>query len=148
MELTKVFSQFNFIAGEVFQWSPATHTITFIKKQMSGSTGQLSLLHEISHGLLSHNKFQSDLELIRMEVAAWQKTKLLATELSIDYDEEGIERCLDSYRDWLDARSRCPDCDQTGLQQNNQSYRCIACGEKWRVPVEQTCSIKRFRLSN
>lgn len=146
MKLTSSFGQFSFIPGEVFQWSPVTQTITFVDSQITTPWGQLSLLHEISHGLLKHQRFQTDIELIRMEVAAWRKTRKLAEKFSIKYDDESIEHSLDTYRDWLNARSRCPGCDQTGLQQSDQSYHCIACGENWRVPVQQTCSIKRFRL--
>lgn len=146
MELTKTFSQFQYVVGSVFQWSPATSTITFIESQVTNPSGQLSLLHEISHGLLGHQQFESDIQLVRMEVEAWMKTKQIASEMEIPYDDSSVEHCLDTYRDWLDARSRCPDCDQTGLQQSNQKYRCVACGELWRVPLQQSCTVKRFRF--
>jgi hypothetical protein len=114
---------------------------------MTKPSGQLSLLHEISHGLLGHQKFQTDIQLMRMEVSAWRKTRELAAKLSVHYDEDSVERCLETYRDWLHARSRCPNCQQTGLQQRSQSYRCAACGSSWRVPVSQACTVKRFKTT-
>ena len=147
-DLQQQYPQFAYEEGAVFRWSPATQTVTYVAKRVDRPAGRLSLLHEICHGLLKHSDYHSDLELVRMEVAAWQETRAVARSLSIGIDEENIERCLDTYRDWLFARSRCPACDQTGMQQSDQSYRCFMCNENWKVPARQTCLVKRYRKND
>lgn len=145
-DLRQVYPQFTYLAGELFRWSPTSQTITYVEEEVAQATGQASLLHEIAHALLEHTDFQFDLELLRMEIAAWQKTYQLAVEHGVKLNETAIERCLDTYRDWLFARSRCPQCGQTGLQQASHIYRCLVCADRWRVPVSQTCAIKRYAV--
>lgn len=147
VDLFKKYPEFAFEPGDTFRWSPSTKTITYIPKRVAKQAGQLSLLHEICHGLLSHQDYSSDLELVRMEVAAWRKTRSVARSLGMKVDEGNIEHCLDTYRDWLFARSQCPTCAQTGLQLSDLSYRCFICNESWQVPARQICLVKRYRKS-
>lgn len=145
LDLRKTYPEFSYEAGDTFRWSPATKAITYINERLSKPDGQLSLLHEICHGLLGHQDYTSDLELIRMEVAAWRKTRTVARSLDLKVNEGNIEHCLDTYRDWLFARSRCPTCNQTGLQRSDLTYRCFICNESWQVPARQICLVKRYR---
>jgi hypothetical protein len=57
-------------------------------------------------------------------------------------DEEHIQNCLDTYRDWLHKRSTCPRCDSHGLQTSEQ-YKCYNCRAVWRVGNERFCRAYR-----
>lgn len=138
------YSDINFVEHSTFAWSPREHTVYYIKSPGSRD-GRMSLLHEVAHALLGHQRYAYDIELVRLEVFAWQKTTALASEFGLTLSEAAVEQCLESYRDWLHARSLCPQCEQTGLQQHDQIYRCIACGNRWRVPIKQACAIKRWQ---
>lgn len=146
-DVTSSYSNLVFEPGDVFRWSPATQTITYDTAKIDKPGGRLSLLHEISHALLGHKNYDQDLELIRMEVDAWRKTAELAKQHNVDFVDEDIEHCLDTYRDWLFARSRCPGCEQSGIQADERTYRCFICNEKWQVPVRQSCHVKRYRYN-
>ena len=91
-------------------------------------------MHETGHALLGHANYQADYELIQLEVAAWQEAKQIAKPLKIEIDEDHIQDCLDTYRDWLYKRSICPNCATKSLQQGDfVHYRCFNCHTTWRV---------------
>lgn len=93
-----------------------------------------SLLHETGHALLGHTSYVADIELLKLEVAAWDRAKQLAKELGTSIDENHIQDCLDTYRDWLDKRSICPNCGTKSIQTDKGSkYRCFNCHTTWRV---------------
>jgi len=133
-----------FTAGEQFHWSPKTQEV-FYNPALSSAEASWSLLHEVGHALLSHTTYETDLELIAMEAAAWQKAQELAGEYQITIDEEHIQDCLDTYRDWLHQRSACPDCDNRSLQQDSRHYRCFNCGQTWSVSSSRFC--RPYRLT-
>lgn len=124
------------VEGTAFSWSPNTKTITYA---LDGKQKTWSLLHELAHALLGHSSFETDFELLLLEVAAWEKAKALAAEHNIEIDEEHIQDCIDTYRDWLYQRSNCPACDNTSLQQNSITYRCFNCGTAWTVTASRFC---------
>jgi hypothetical protein len=134
------YPQFNFEVSSDYLWSPANHTIYYT----SGGDSSGLLLHEISHGLLGHVDYLYDIDLIAMERAAWNKAVELSSNYKIEIDEDLIESNLDSYRDWLHARSSCPNCDATGLQVKKQVYSCPACSHTWRVNEARICALRRY----
>lgn len=62
-----------------------------------------------------------------MEREAWEKARELCERYGVEYDEEVVEAELDSYREWLHKRSRCPKCGLTRYQGGDGKYRCPEC---------------------
>lgn len=141
--LRKLFPSLQFTAGKSFSWSPETGEI-FYDGSRKGQKPIWSLLHETGHALLGHRSYQADFELIRLEVAAWEKAKEIATKLNVAIDEDHIQDCLDTYRDWLYKRSVCPTCSTKALQQEDYAhYRCFNCHTTWRVTPSRFCRAYR-----
>lgn len=133
----------SFTKSNDFSWSPTDQTVYYKDEADSDAF----LLHELSHGLLHHSDYTRDIELITMERAAWDKASQLAVTYHQNIDEFLVETTLDSYRDWLHARSMCPNCSATGLQTKKQAYTCPACSHSWRVNEARVCALRRFSVS-
>lgn len=133
------YPQLNFYPGKTFCWSPANRQVVY-KAAGNGRFTALSLLHEVGHGLLEHQRYGLDFELVELEVAAWEEAKRIARLYDVEVDEEHIQDCLDSYRDWLYRRSICPSCTTKALQVDGQSlYGCFNCRATWRVAPSRFC---------
>jgi hypothetical protein len=131
------FPALRFVPGKQFSWSPETGEIIY-KAAARGRRAAWSLLHETGHALLGHTSYEADFELLRLEMAAWERAKTLAHDLDIVIDDEHIEDCLDTYRDWLHKRSICPTCTTKSLQQGDfVHYRCFNCHTVWRVTASR-----------
>ncbi len=131
-----------FISGDEFRWDPEQKTIFY------ESTGEPAfLLHELSHALLDHDDYLKDVRLLEMERDAWEHAIFsLAARYEVRITEDLAQDALDSYRDWLHARSRCPRCSATGIQIKKYLYRCIVCRETWKVNDARSCSLRRYPL--
>jgi len=141
--LAEDFPAFRFKASDEFHWSPDNSTIYF--DPSSGDTA--SLLHELSHAQLSHHRYTRDIQLIEMERDAWNHAKtMLSQKYDIIIDDDLIEDSMDTYRDWLHARSRCPECSATGIQVKKYEYKCIGCGVHWKVNDARICSLRRYTI--
>ena len=141
--LKDAFPSLRFTAGNTFYWSPETNEV-FYKTSTTDSNHIWSLLHETGHGLLGHAHYKTDVELLKMEVAAWDKAKGLAQHFGVAIDEEHIQDCLDTYRDWLYRRSLCPGCGTQCLQADASShYRCFNCHTRWHVSPSRFCRAYR-----
>jgi len=144
-ELRKLFPHLNFTPGSAFVWSPETQEVIY-KAGAQQKSATWSLLHETSHALLEHRNYATDFELLKLEVAAWEKSKQLAADFGIVIDENHIQDCLDTYRDWIYARSICPSCGTKSIQQSNlNSYRCFNCHEVWQVTPSRFARAYRAR---
>ena len=88
---------------------------------------ELLMLHEVSHAILRHRDFKMDIERLKMEVAAWEKARELAGKYDVEVNEDIIQRELDTYRDWLHQKSRCPKCGLTRFQTPDSRYHCPRC---------------------
>jgi len=142
-KLQAAFPQLTFSAGQQFYWSPETQEI-FYKEHGNNDQARWSLLHETGHALLEHTSYRADFELLKLEVAAWEKARSLAADHGIEIDEDHIEDCLDTYRDWLYKRSICPTCSAKCLQQDDHRYyRCFNCHTVWRVTASRFCRAYR-----
>jgi len=143
VKLQKDYPKLTFAEGDDFRWSPADKAIIYRKD----SDDAASLLHELSHAILGHENYKKDISLIEMERDAWHNAKEITAPL---YDEvitdEIIEEALDSYRDWLHARSICPACQATGIQTKKGEYRCLACRTQWRVNEARVCELRRYTI--
>jgi hypothetical protein len=141
--LSAKYPKLRFTSGENFFWSPETSEI-FYKAGASGQKATWSLLHETGHALLEHRSYKADFELIRLEVAAWERAKQLAADIGTAIDEDHIQDCLDTYRDWLYKRSICPECSTKCLQQDDYAhYRCFNCRAVWKVTASRFCRAYR-----
>jgi predicted Zn-ribbon and HTH transcriptional regulator len=144
-ELAKIMPDIRFLPGERFSWSPVERKITYTSDQIEAD-GRYALLHETGHAMLGHSSYTTDVELLKMEVAAWEKAKELATTLGFKISEEHIQQCLDSYRDWLYRRSTCPTCGTNTLQNDlTNDYRCFNCHAEWEVSPSRFCRAYRSR---
>ena len=136
------FPHLSYTESNTFYWSPETKEI-FYATNAAGNSATWSLLHETSHGLLEHRAYRTDLELLQLEMVAWERAKVLAAELSLPIDDTHIQDCLDTYRDWLHARSACPGCGSQTLQQPNFCYKCYNCHAAWKVTPSRFCRTYR-----
>lgn len=136
----------SFEPGDTFFWSPEHSSITYKCDSEPSCQSDWSLLHEASHALLEHQRYNNDVELLLMEVAAWKKAKELAKSFSVEISEDHIQDCLDTYRDWLHQRATCPRCSTVSLQVSTKKYRCHNCFATWSVSKARFC--RPYRLSN
>lgn len=136
--LGRDYPHLQFTPSEAFCWSPTTKQVFY---SSSGSPEAVwSILHETAHALLAHTAYSRDFELLQMEVAAWEHAKALAHNYGECIDEDHIQHCLDSYRDWLHRRSVCPLCDCKAVQSDNtRVYRCFNCHRTWSVAPSRFC---------
>jgi hypothetical protein len=131
-ELRKDYPQFKFVAGTEEHWSPKTKIITYSTDQ-DGEHLCFGILHELSHALLGHSTYHSDFELLKLESEAWELASRIGLKYGISIDEDHIQNCLDTYRDWLHRRSSCPKCSTHVLQKDASYYQCFNCHTTWRV---------------
>jgi hypothetical protein len=142
--LKRDFPTLKFQASTTFCWSPSDKLVLYTS-QTRQPRGGWSLLHEVSHGLLEHLDYQSDFELLKLEVAAWHKAAELAPTYGLKISDAHIQKCLNTYRDWLHQRSTCPACGSKSLQSDREHYRCFNCQATWKVTASRFC--RPYRLS-
>lgn len=140
------FSKFNFKPGTNFMWSPQDKTIFYEPQGLADEVGLWSLLHELGHAISGHNRYELDIELLKIELEAWQEARRLAAIYNIEIDNDHIEDSLDTYRDWLKKRSTCPDCGSVCTQTKANQYVCHNCRCRWQVPKSQICRITRRKI--
>ena len=126
-----------FNSGRSHCWSPEKGQIFYAGEDNDHSIE--GLLHELGHARLDHHGYVSDLELLQKEVEAWQEALCLAGLYGVDFDEDHMQDCLDTYRDWVHKRSICPICASTGLQEGEKRYSCLNCGHVWHVTASRFC---------
>lgn len=128
--------------GDGFYWEPKSTTVFYAIQQPDSA--QL-ILHELGHALLGHGDYYRDIELIAMERAAWERAIQLGANYNAVIADNLIEEYLDTYRDWLHARSLCPYCAATGIQTAQKTYQCPSCNKSWHVSEARTCGLKRYK---
>jgi len=138
------YSQFSFELSDKFFWSAKKQTVYF---DQTDENSEAFCLHELSHALLGHQGYERDMELIKMERDAWEYAMTeLAPLYAITIDDEIVQGNLDTYREWLHARSTCPMCEATGIQTKQQYYSCLACGQTWRANEARLCALRRYSV--
>jgi hypothetical protein len=143
-KLQSDFKQFTFTPGDDFHWSPTDNTIYYI----SDSGDMAALLHETAHAVLGHRTYTKDIALLEMEREAWaHASRQLGPAYQIVISEDTVETSIDTYRDWLHARSTCPNCQAIGVQTAAHQYGCVACHEKWRVNDARICALRRYKIA-
>jgi len=145
-KLAKDFPSIRFVRSDDFYWSPSTSTVH--TAPVNDTSDELTLLHEVAHAVLGHSDFKRDIDLVRIEREAWDYVRsTLAPRYGVTATEDDIEDMLDTYREWLHARSTCPHCSMTGIQTDSSLYHCLGCGHDWRVNDARRCGLKRYSLT-
>jgi hypothetical protein len=138
----------SFIESTHFSWHAGKMHVSFNKSNSAGSTHAMwSLLHELGHALLGHAAYRYDIELLQLEAAAWGKAHVLAAKYELAIEEDYVQDCLDTYRDWLHMRATCPTCLARSLQASPNQYRCLNCQTKWSVTRSRLCRPYRLKTA-
>ena len=139
-QLRQDYPDLTFTAGERARWVASERRIYY-------TSAADELMHELGHALLHHSNYRQDVDLVKIERAAWNKALALAPHYGVKLDSCHIEHILDDYREWLYQRSRCPDCGQTGLQSRTTlAYHCLNCGARWRANDARDCALRRRHI--
>lgn len=125
VRLTSDYPWLKWRMGSKFAFRPPRTIV--IEQGNLDNCSKLLLLHEVGHAVLEHKNYGLDVERLKMERAAWEEAKKLCVRYGVEYDEECVESELDSYRDWLHRRARCPKCGLTRYQMSDGKYRCPEC---------------------
>ncbi|MBA3758416.1 hypothetical protein H0X10_02180 [Candidatus Saccharibacteria bacterium] len=143
-QLNELLPDVSIVAGDSLCWSPSAKSITY----RTGDTSDENiwgLLHEAGHARLQHTSFRSDMELLELEVAAWDEAVKIGAKIGYKIDSEHIQDCLDTYRDWLHQRSMCPRCGIVTFQTTESQYNCYNCHKSWTVSASRLC--RPYRLA-
>ena len=144
----KDFPAIKFKEHSEFYWSAFDKTIYYHPKILNTEEGLYRILHEIGHALSDHTNFTSGIQLLKFEAEAWQQAKELAVKYAVIIEDDFIETCLDSYRDWLHLRSTCPDCKNIAVESDSNQYHCFNCFSQWKVPQDQRTRHYRLKLAH
>jgi hypothetical protein len=136
----------SFQKSDQFSWHAGKRQISY-KEHHTDTQGVFSLLHELGHALLDHQDYTYDIELLQLEVAAWDKAREIAARYELKLDEDHIQDCLDTYRDWLHLRATCPSCYARSLQSTSSQYRCFNCQTVWSVTKSRLCRPYRLQAT-
>ena len=121
--LKEDYPDFRFRKGRKFAFRPPRTIVLGPDEPFS----ELLTLHEVSHAVCKHKDFRMDVERLKMENEAWEKARELAEHYGIEVNEDLIQMELDTYRDWLHQKSRCPVCGLTRFQTPDSRYHCPRC---------------------
>lgn len=130
VQLVKDFSQFHFVNGAKFKFRPPKTIV--IGPDEEGA--EMMLLHELGHAILRHRLYTTDLARLKMEAEAWEKAKELSARYGVKFREEVAQGELDTYREWLHQKSRCPECGLTRFQSSSGIYHCPRCENFCSLP--------------
>lgn len=117
------YPDYRFIGGKKFMFRyPRTIIIGPIEPHAN-----LLLLHELGHAILGHRDYETNIKRMKMEVDAWEEARRLSEIYGVEFDENVMQDELDSYRDWLHKKSRCPKCGLTRFETPDGQYHCPRC---------------------
>ncbi|HSX42455.1 MAG TPA: hypothetical protein VLF59_00025 [Candidatus Saccharimonadales bacterium] len=137
----------SFVESMRFSWHAGKRHVSYKKSAQNTIHDVFALLHELGHALLAHTDYVYDIELLQLEVAAWDKARELAEQYGVDLDEDHVQDCLDTYRDWLHLRATCPGCFERCLQSSASHYHCWNCGTRWSVTRSRLCRPYRLQTA-
>lgn len=140
------YPEIKFVEATQFSWHAGSQLVSYKTLNADDIPGIWALLHELGHALLGHTDFETDIELLKIEVDAWRRAHKIAAKYEVKIDEDYIQNCLDSYRDWLHLRSTCPTCYERSPQIDKRTYRCLNCRTEWHVSRSRLC--RPYRRQN
>lgn len=117
------YPELRFVSGNRFAFRPP-HTIVVGPKEENDAS---LLLHELGHALSHHKTFSTGAKRLKMEMEAWSKAREIAGDVGVEIPDDVIEEELDTYRDWLHQKSRCPECGLTRFQTPDGVFHCPRC---------------------
>jgi hypothetical protein len=141
--LEKDYPDIKFIPGKTFAWSPRKGVIMYTSHQANSDHGVWALLHEVAHATLKHKDCNNDFDLLKLERTTWEQACEIGKKYGISIDNEHIQDCLDTYRDWLHDRASCPNCKVVSLQRQDGLYKCFNCKTAWQVSNSRRSLITR-----
>lgn len=145
-QLQTDYPEITFTPSDDFKWSTQQGVIFYNPNALHA---EAFCLHELSHAILKHYSYKKDVELLQHERNAWEYAqRFLSDQYDVIIDEETAQNSLDTYRDWLHARSTCPQCNATGVQKTARSYHCMACKQDWLVNEARLCALRRYDSKN
>ena len=118
------FPSLKFVTGRKFAFRPPK---TVVLPEDTSDCNPLLVLHEIGHALIGIFDFSTEIDRLKIEVMAWEKARELCSRYKVEVDEDLIQGELDSYRDWLHQKSRCPECGLTRFQTPDGVFHCPKC---------------------
>lgn len=145
-KLQKHLPGITFAEAKTFYWSPKTKTIFMNNGALETGEGQWTLVHEAAHAKLQHKAYKTDVGLLMLEVEAWQAAEQMSPQLDLQIHKEHIQGCLNTYRDWLYARSTCPTCELNSLMVEETVYVCLNCSTRWIVSKSRFCRPYRVKI--
>ncbi len=137
----------SFVEDTRFAWHAGRSRVAYRKHSKNTKHAMFSLLHELGHALLEHKDYAHDIELLQLEVAAWDRARGLAERYSVALNEDYVQDCLDTYRDWLHLRATCPTCFARALQSSRRQYHCHNCSTEWSVSRSRLCRPYRLKTA-
>ncbi|MBR3177355.1 hypothetical protein IKF27_00930 [Candidatus Saccharibacteria bacterium] len=148
-QLSSDYPDFHFVYGKRFSFRPPK---TIVIGPDEGVNTPLLALHELGHALSKKYQYSLSVERLQIERMAWDIAKKvledykklqsgdlkklspfaprgpLLSDLELPlWDEDFVEDNLDSYRDWLHHKSKCPTCGLTMYQDADQKWCCPYC---------------------
>lgn len=100
----------------------------------------LQTLHELGHALSRHKDYTTHIKRLKIESEAWEVAKMVLekyqeqaktdqelAKILPEWNQDYVEDCLDTYRDWLHTKSKCKKCGQTRYQTKDGKYHCPFC---------------------
>ncbi|MDO4902041.1 MAG: hypothetical protein Q4A21_00600 [bacterium] len=135
------FTQFEFVCDHSFHWNLEKNSIFYTEDQ----DFEAKILHELGHALCGHRNFEKDIDLLKMELEAWEQAKIVAQHYGVKIPQDLIEDHLDTYRDWLHKRSLCPNCQINGFQMKNGDYKCVNCQQIWHNNDAKFTELRRYK---
>ena len=117
------FPELRFVQGRKFAFRPP-RTVVIGEVETNDS---LLFLHELGHVVSGHQSFSTGVKRLKMEAEAWAKARELAERYEVEWDEEVAQEELDSYREWLHRKARCPKCGLTRYQTPDGVFHCPQC---------------------
>lgn len=119
----KDYPKFKFLEGARFSFRPPKTIVV----GPSEPDDELMLMHELGHAISGHRFFYTNVKRLKMEREAWEAARGLCDKYAVVYDAEIVERELDTYRDWVDVKSRCPRCGLARFQTPDGEFHCPRC---------------------
>lgn len=117
------FPEIRVVSGRKFAFRPPKTIVIGPEEEFNS----LLFLHEMGHLVSGRHSYQTDIERVKIEAEAWEEARELAEKYGVEWDEEFAQGELDSYRDWLHRRSKCPRCGLTRYQTPDKVYHCPKC---------------------
>ena len=139
------FLEYDFQEQSYYGFDSNKKKVYFIAKTDQEPENPLLLIHELAHAELGHLDYQSDLELVLIEIKAWDKARAICQDIEVEYDPRLRDACIQTYIDWYKLRGTCPNCDTLCINKH-QKYNCYQCLTSWEVSSSLHPDPRKYNL--